>query len=64
MTITMLFVLLSDVTPEAKRANAFLRVGAFNILASLVMPPFAAWLMKYNPWYEPSHKFATYELLF
>lgn len=50
MTVTFLFVLLSDVTPEAKRASAFLRAGAFNILAALVMPPFAAWLMKYNPW--------------
>jgi hypothetical protein len=55
VTVTMVFVLLSDVTPEAKRADAFLRVGAFSILASLVMPPFAAWLMKSNPWYELSY---------
>lgn len=50
MTTTFLFVVLSDITPEAQRANAFLRAGAFNILAQLVMPPLAAWLMKYNPW--------------
>ena len=50
MTVTFLFVLLSDVTPEAKRASAFLRAGAFNILAAVVMPPFAAVLMKYSPW--------------
>jgi MFS family permease len=53
MTTTFLFVVLSDIAPEAQRANAFLRVGAFNILAQLVMPPLAAWLMKYNPWYVP-----------
>ena len=50
MTVSFLFVVLSDITPEEKRANAFLRVGAFNILAALVMPPLSAWLMIYNPW--------------
>ena len=50
MTVTFLFVVLSDLAPEAKRADAFLRAGAFNILAALVMPPLAAWLMKYTPW--------------
>ncbi|KAK3683070.1 hypothetical protein LTR37_020581, partial [Vermiconidia calcicola] len=51
MTATMCFVVLSDITPEAERASIFLRVGAFSLLASLVMPPFAAWLMAaYDPW--------------
>ena len=50
MTVTFLFVVLSDITPEEKRADAFLRAGAFSILAALVMPPLAAWLMNYNPW--------------
>lgn len=49
-TSALCFVVLSDVVPESKRAGVFLRVGAFNVLASLVMPPLAAWLMIYNPW--------------
>ena len=55
MTTTFLFVVLSDITPEAKRANAFLRAGAINMLAQLVMPPLAAWLMRYSPWYVQLH---------
>ena len=47
---TMFFVLLSDVCGEAERAGVFMRVGAFNLLASLLMPPLAAWWMRYNPW--------------
>ena len=50
MTVTLLFVVLSDITPEAQRAGVFLRAGAFNLLANLVMPPLAAWLMTYDPW--------------
>lgn len=47
---TMFFVLLSDVSDEEQRAAVFMRVGAFNLLASLLMPPVAAWWMRYNPW--------------
>lgn len=50
VTTTLLFVALSDITPEAGRAAVFLRVGAFNLLAALLMPPLAAWLMTFNPW--------------
>lgn len=45
-----LFVILSDITPEAKRAGMFMRAGAFNLLAALVMPPLAALLMDTSPW--------------
>ena len=48
-TGALCFVVLSDITPQAKRAGTFLRVGAFNMFAQLVMPPLAAWLMAYNP---------------
>ena len=44
------YVVLSDILPQAKRAEAFLRVGAFNLVAQVLMPPLAAWLMTYNPW--------------
>lgn len=47
---TLFFVLMSDVASEAERAGLFLRVGAFNLLASLLMPPLAAWWMRYTPW--------------
>jgi hypothetical protein len=50
MTASLAFVVLSDVTSEAERSAVFLRIGAFNLLANLVMPPFAAWLMEYTPW--------------
>lgn len=51
MISSLAFVVLSDVTPEARRGDVFLRIGAFNLLANLVMPPFAAWLMsEYTPW--------------
>jgi hypothetical protein len=50
MTATLAFVVLSDVTSEAERGAVFLRIGAFNLLANLIMPPFAAWLMPYSPW--------------
>ncbi len=50
VTIALAFTVLSDVTPEAERSGVFLRVGAFSITAGLVMPPLAAWLMRYNPW--------------
>lgn len=48
---TLFFVLMSDVTDEAQRAGVFMRVGAFNLLASLLMPPLAAWWMRFNPWF-------------
>lgn len=47
---TLFFVLLSDVSSEEQRAAVFMRVGAFNLLASLLMPPLAAWWMSYNAW--------------
>lgn len=50
MTSTLFFVVLADITPEAERAGMFLRAGAFNLLAALVMPPLAAALMEVNPW--------------
>ena len=47
----LFFVVLSDITPEAGRAAIFLRVGAFNLVAGLVMPPLGAWFMETNhPW--------------
>ncbi|WPH04176.1 MFS general substrate transporter [Acrodontium crateriforme] len=48
--VTISFVVLSDVTPSAERAAVFVRLGAVNFVASLVMPPVAAWLMTRNPW--------------
>ena len=50
VVVSLLFVALSDVTPAAGRATIFVRVGAFNLLAALVMPAFSAWLMIYSPW--------------
>ncbi|KAK5175378.1 uncharacterized protein LTR77_000517 [Saxophila tyrrhenica] len=50
VTLALAFVMFSDITPEAKRSAVFLRAGAFGIVAGLVMPPLAAWLMRYNPW--------------
>lgn len=47
---SLIFVSFSDITPESKRAGIFLRVGAFNLLAALLMPPFAALLMEVSPW--------------
>lgn len=47
--VALFFVMLSDLTPPAERAAVFLRGGAINIFAGLIMPPVAAWLMKYNP---------------
>lgn len=47
---SLVFTMLADVVPQAGRAAVFFRLGAANLLASLVMPPIAAWLMNYNPW--------------
>ena len=47
---SLVFVVLSDVTPEPDRAAIFLRAGAINVFANIAMPPLAAWLMTINPW--------------
>lgn len=47
---TLLFTIIADIIPQADRAALFLRAGALNLLAALVMPPMAAWLMTFNPW--------------
>lgn len=46
----LFFVIVSDVASEERRADIFLRLGAFNLAAMLATPPLAAWLMQYNPW--------------
>nr|POE54174.1 efflux pump ustt [Quercus suber] len=46
----LFYVILSDVTTSTKRTALFLRALAVNIMAGLVMPPIAAWLMIYNSW--------------
>lgn len=47
---TLLFTIIADIIPQADRAALFLRAGALSLLAALVMPPMAAWLMTFNPW--------------
>ncbi|EMC95092.1 hypothetical protein BAUCODRAFT_123567 [Baudoinia panamericana UAMH 10762] len=42
--------LLAGGSPSSLRAAAFLRAGAVNVSATLLMPPLAAWLMRYTPW--------------
>ncbi|GIZ40810.1 hypothetical protein CKM354_000413400 [Cercospora kikuchii] len=46
----LFFVAIQDVVPEKDRASAFLRLGAANLSASLLMPPLAALLMRKSPW--------------
>ncbi|KAK3623799.1 hypothetical protein LTR22_024227 [Elasticomyces elasticus] len=46
----LLLVVVADIAPEAARADAFLRIGALSGLASLFMPPLAAWSMSIDPW--------------
>ena len=46
----LFFVMVSDVASEARRADIFLQMGAFNLVAMLTMPPLSAWLMRINPW--------------
>ncbi|KAK6396114.1 hypothetical protein LTR65_010224 [Meristemomyces frigidus] len=46
----LFYVVLSDITTEADRAAVFLRMGATQLLAGLVIPPISAWLMEINPW--------------
>ncbi|KAI5370178.1 putative major facilitator superfamily, MFS transporter superfamily [Septoria linicola] len=46
----LFFCAISDVVPEKDRANAFLRLSAANLSASLFMPPLAALLMEKTPW--------------
>ncbi|KAK5112042.1 hypothetical protein LTR62_004576 [Meristemomyces frigidus] len=46
----LLFVVLSDIVPEADRTSVFLITGACSLLASLLMPLLGALLMEENPW--------------
>ena len=46
----LIFVIISDVVPEAERSKVFLQVGGANLISSVCMPLLAAWLMEYTPW--------------
>jgi len=46
VTTGIFFVILSDITPDAKRASVFLQAGASSLLANLVMSPLSAWWMQ------------------
>ena len=46
----LLFVIISDVVPEAARSKVFLQVGGVNLISSVCMPLLSAWLMEYTPW--------------
>ncbi|KAI7195079.1 MFS general substrate transporter [Hortaea werneckii] len=46
----LIFVVFSDVVPEDHRASTFLRVGASELAAKVVVPPISASLMTINPW--------------
>ncbi|KAI7369903.1 MFS general substrate transporter [Hortaea werneckii] len=46
----LIFVVFSDVVPEDHRAKTFLRVGASELAAKVVVPPISASLMTINPW--------------
>ncbi|KAI7353679.1 MFS general substrate transporter [Hortaea werneckii] len=47
---SLFFVVLSDIVPQDHRASTFLRVGASELAAKVVVPPIAASLMTINPW--------------
>jgi MFS family permease len=47
---TLIFVLISDVTPVRERANMFLKAGAASMSTNLLVSPLAAWMMQSNPW--------------
>ncbi|KAF2479253.1 major facilitator superfamily domain-containing protein [Neohortaea acidophila] len=47
---SVMYVIVSDITTEANRANVFVLLSGFNLLAALFMPPLAALLMETNPW--------------
>ncbi|KAI8633160.1 MFS general substrate transporter [Xylariaceae sp. FL1651] len=46
----LLFVVINDVTSAQDRANIFMRAGATNLLANLLIPPLAARLMTWDTW--------------
>ena len=46
----LFFVCLNDVVPDEDRAAVFLRVGAADLVATLIVPPLSALLMRINPW--------------
>ncbi|KAI7238202.1 hypothetical protein KC330_g2675 [Hortaea werneckii] len=47
---SLFFVVLSDIVPQDHRASTFLRVGASELAAKVVIPPISASLMTINPW--------------
>ncbi|KAI7526278.1 MFS general substrate transporter, partial [Hortaea werneckii] len=47
---SLFFVILSDIVPQDYRASIFLRVGASELAAKVVIPPISASLMTINPW--------------
>ncbi|KAI7617559.1 MFS general substrate transporter [Hortaea werneckii] len=47
---SLFFVVLSDIVPQDHRASTFLRVGASELAAKVVVPPISASLMTINPW--------------
>ncbi|GAB1736001.1 hypothetical protein NU219Hw_g6056t1 [Hortaea werneckii] len=47
---SLFFVILSDIVPEDHRASTFLRVGAAELAAKVIIPPISASLMTINPW--------------
>ena len=47
---SLFFVILSDIVPQDHRASTFLRVGAAELAAKVVIPPISASLMTINPW--------------
>jgi hypothetical protein len=46
----LIFVIISDVVPEAERSKVFLQVGGANLISSVCMPLLSAWLMEFTPW--------------
>ncbi|KAF2761933.1 MFS general substrate transporter [Pseudovirgaria hyperparasitica] len=50
----LIFVVVSDVTPQEEQTNAFFRLGAASLFPLLLIPPLSAWSMRVSPWLPSS----------
>ncbi|KAF4164615.1 hypothetical protein CNMCM6936_008899 [Aspergillus lentulus] len=50
IAISMIFTMITDVFPVAKRANIFFIIGASTQVSEIVASPLSAWLMSWTPW--------------
>ncbi|KAL6849879.1 hypothetical protein ACO1O0_009424 [Amphichorda felina] len=47
---TLIFVVISDITPQEEQTNVFFQIGAASLFPILMMPPLSALLMRTSPW--------------